>query len=746
MYKPSSRDFGGSRDSRGSGGGGSRFSSGGGGGGSRGGSGYGGSSRGGGGGYGGGSRGMNGGGGGGGSRFGSGGFGSRDQGRGGGRDQQDINLVKPVWNQSQMKNFEKKFYNEANNLTSRNANLLNDFLRVNNVSVAGSEFIKPILEFKDADLSNQFIDKFYSNGFKKPTPIQSMCWPTLLSGNDLVGVAQTGSGKTLGFIIPILVHIMNNRQYIRDVSSNRDEAPGPIALVLAPTRELAIQIQQVAEEYERSSGIRNICIYGGASKGGQANQIRKGADIYIATPGRLLDFLKEGTVSLAKCTYLVLDEADRMLDMGFEPQIRKIIEQIRPDRQTAMFSATWPKEVRKLAEDFISQYIHITIGSAELTANPKITQHVEVMDEGNKEHRLREILGDIMRARDAKVIIFAETKRKVDMYSKMIRDQGYHCLSIHGDKKQQEREWVLGEFRKKMKSILVATDVAARGINVEDIKYVINIDYPMATEDYIHRIGRTARSTNYGTAYTFITRENGRHIPQLITVLKEANQVVSEALQGLCRGGFRGGRGGGYQRGGNYGGNQGYGQPRGNGHSGGYGGNQNGGSGGDSYARKREAPSNDMNGGYNDNKRKRWDDGGSSNGPSSLMGNSNSMRPSNGYSNGGRSNGHGGGGHHQNGGSNGHKSSYGPPPPATNGHSLPQLPPPPPPSSNGSSNPAANGAAPVPSAAYGYSADYSAMYNMQYYQAMAAAAASSGQSWQAAAPAGFPPVPPVKAP
>lgn len=244
--------------------------------------------------------------------------------------------------------------------------------------------------------------RFYENGFKKPTPIQSMCWPTLLSGNDLVGVAQTGSGKTLGFMVPILVHIMNNQRYLRD-AQDRTDAPGPTALVLAPTRELAIQIQQVAEQYERATGIKNICIYGGASKGGQAGQIRRGADIYIATPGRLLDFLKEGTMSLGRCTYLVLDEADRMLDMGFEPQIRKIIEQIRPDRQTAMFSATWPKEVRKLAEDFISQYIHITIGSAELTANPKITQHVEVMEEMQKENRLREILNDIMKARDAKV-------------------------------------------------------------------------------------------------------------------------------------------------------------------------------------------------------------------------------------------------------------------------------------------------------------------------------------------------------
>lgn len=292
--------------------------------------------------------------------------------------------------------------------------------------------------------------------------IQSMCWPALMAGNDIVGIAQTGSGKTLGFIVPILMHITNNQRYI---SSSRDDGNGPIALVLAPTRELAIQIQVVAEQFGEYAGIKNIVIYGGASKGPQSAQIRRGAEIYIATPGRLLDFIKEGTVSLQRCTFLVLDEADRMLDMGFEPQIRKIIEQIRPDRQTAMFSATWPKEVRKLAEDFLSTYTHIAIGAQELTANPKIKQIIEVIQETDKIHRLKQILGDIMRGRDAKVILFAETKKKVDNYSRYIRDMGLHCLAIHGDKKQVEREWVLGEFRKKQKSILCATDVAARGIS-----------------------------------------------------------------------------------------------------------------------------------------------------------------------------------------------------------------------------------------------------------------------------------------
>lgn len=272
-----------------------------------------------------------------------------------------------------------------------------------------------------------------------------MCWPTLLSGRNMVGIAQTGSGKTLGFILPLLIHIRRNHRYIRSMSE-KSGVPGPIGLILAPTRELAIQIQQVAEEFGRILDIRNVVIYGGAAKVPQINQIRRGADIYIATPGRLLDFLKEDIISLDRCTYLILDEADRMLDMGFEPQIRKIIEQIRADRQTAMFSATWPREVIKLAEDFICDYVHVTIGAQQLTANPNIKQYVEICESNNKENRLREILTDIMSTRDAKVIIFAETKKRVDSFSKYMRDLGYHCLTIHGDKKQSEREWVLNGY------------------------------------------------------------------------------------------------------------------------------------------------------------------------------------------------------------------------------------------------------------------------------------------------------------
>jgi superfamily II DNA/RNA helicase len=652
-------------------------------------------------------------------------------------DQNDIVLNKPVWNQTTMKPFEKHFYRESPSVINRPQSVLNDFLRTHNVTVAGDRFIKPIIEFKDLDIPSQITNKIYENKYTNPSPIQAMCWPTLLSGCDMVGVAQTGSGKTLGFMLPLLIHISSNRTYLRSVDANRADGPGPICLVLAPTRELAIQIQQVAEEFGGAMGIKNIVIYGGASKGPQSQQIRRGADIYIATPGRLIDFLREGTISLNKCTYLVLDEADRMLDMGFEPQIRKIIEQIRPDRQTAMFSATWPKEVRKLAEDFISNYIQITIGAAELTANPNIKQIIELCDEHEKESRLRQILGEIMKSRDAKVIIFSETKKKVDNYSKLIRDMGYHCLTIHGDKKQQEREWVLAEFKKKPKTIMVATDVAARGINVSDIKYVINIDYPLQTEDYVHRIGRTGRAGADGTAFTFFTRENARHAPKLIEVLKEAGQFVSDGLMALSRGG--GGGGGGYRGGArpsngrsfgqSYGSND-YGS-RSNGSSGGGGGSSGGGGGGGGYGQQQNSYNNNngdsrgpqkrdsshMNsnggGGVDPRKRSKWDEGPTSASHNNGNGHSGSSRPA-GNNNNNNHNGYSNGSSNRNGNSAApvSSSSYGAPPP------------PPPPT----------GGPPVPASA--------ADYYQNYYQAVAAAAAQNGGGWQAAAAATAAPPPP----
>jgi len=418
----------------------------------------------------------------------------------------------------------------------------------------------PIMRWEDGNFPDYVMKEIRNAGFPAPTPIQSQGFSISLQGHDFVGIAQTGSGKTLGYTLPGIIHC-NNQPYL-------ERGDGPIVLVLAPTRELAQQIQEVAQQFGKSSRIKNTCVFGGAPKGPQLRDIENGAEICIATPGRLIDFLEAGKMNLRRTTYLVLDEADRMLDMGFEPQIRKIFEQIRPDRQVLMWSATWPREVQQLARDFLSGpngWIHINIGSQELSANHNILQIVDVCEEWQKEQKLARLLEEIGGEQSAKILVFVETKRKADELTRLMRKDGWPAMCIHGDKQQKERDWVLGEFKNGSTSILVATDVAARGLDVDDVKFVINYDYPNNSEDYIHRIGRTGRKGNTGTSYTLFTPGNAPKAKDLVSVLSEAKQVVNPKLTELV--GFRGRGGGG--GGGRYGGGGGGGRRGGGGGGGG---------------------------------------------------------------------------------------------------------------------------------------------------------------------------------
>merc|ERR1719237_1223553 len=255
----------------------------------------------------------------------------------------------------------------------------------------------------------------------------------------------------------------------------------------------------------------------------------------------MIDFLESNDTNLKRVTYLVLDEADRMLDMGFEPQVRKITSQVRPDRQTLMWSATWPKEVQRLARDLCKEDpVHINIGSLDMRTAHTIRQYVEVVNEADKRGRLKRLLEKVMDG--SKILIFAETKRGSDELTREMRLDGWPALCIHGDKKQEEREWVLGEFKAGKSPILVATAVASRGIDVKDIKYVINYDFPGQIEDYIHRIGRTGRAGATGSSYTFFSADKSRHARDLVAVLREANQPVPQELENLAaQGGGKGG-------------------------------------------------------------------------------------------------------------------------------------------------------------------------------------------------------------
>ncbi|XP_030568405.1 ATP-dependent RNA helicase p62-like isoform X2 [Drosophila novamexicana] len=446
------------------------------------------------------------------------------------------------WSDMRLQPFQKSFYQEHLKTRNRSSQEVDCYRAQHQITVRGLA-PNPIQCFDEACFPEYCMNEIRRQRYIEPTPIQAQSWPIVMSGNNLVGIAKTGSGKTLAFILPAIVHIRGQEPLKR--------GEGPIALVLAPTRELAQQIQSVANDFGSSSSVRNTCIFGGAPRSQQANDLQRGVEIVIATPGRLLDFLQAGTTNLRRCTYLVLDEADRMLDMGFEPQIRKILGQIRPDRQILMWSATWPKEVRQLAEDFLGNYIQINIGSLELSANHNIRQYVEVCAEHEKGAKLKDLLSHIydQAAMPGKIIIFVATKKKVDELARFINAFGVGVGSIHGDKSQMDRDNVLNDFRSGRANILVATDVAARGLDVDGIKYVINFDFPQSSEDYIHRIGRTGRKHSTGTSYAFFTRKNTKCARALIEILREANQIVNPELEYIARdagggsGRSRGGRG-----------------------------------------------------------------------------------------------------------------------------------------------------------------------------------------------------------
>eukprot|EP00092_Neocalanus_flemingeri_P012179 GFUD01013132.1.p1 GENE.GFUD01013132.1~~GFUD01013132.1.p1 ORF type:complete len:474 (+),score=151.63 GFUD01013132.1:105-1526(+) len=452
------------------------------------------------------------------------------------------NLRAVNWDRIDLKPFEKDFYHATSYSKNMDPRMVEQFRNEHEIAIVkgGPSVPNPIMKFEDGGFPDYVMAEVHKAGFAAPTPIQSQGFAIACTGQDMVGIAQTGSGKTLGYLLPGIIHC-NNQPYL-------ERGDGPIVLVLAPTRELAQQIQEVAQQFGASSRLKNTCVFGGAPKGPQLRDIENGAEIVIATPGRLIDFLEAGKMNLRRTTYLVLDEADRMLDMGFEPQIRKIIEQIRPDRQVLMWTATWPREVQQLANDFLHHsYLHINIGASELSANHNILQIVDVCEDWQKEDKLAKLLDEIGCEAGAKILVFVETKRKADELTRLMRKDGWPAMCIHGDKQQKERDWVLGEFKTGSTAILVATDVAARGLDVDDVKFVINYDYPNNSEDYIHRIGRTGRKGNTGTSYTLFTPNNAPKAKDLVSVLSEAKQVVNPKLQELI--GFRG-RGGGGGRGG----------------------------------------------------------------------------------------------------------------------------------------------------------------------------------------------------
>ncbi|BCY16736.1 ATP-dependent RNA helicase DeaD [Leptolinea sp. HRD-7] len=351
------------------------------------------------------------------------------------------------------------------------------------------------LSFEELGLQPQFIKAVREMGFESPTPIQEAAIPALLEGRSVIGQAQTGTGKTAAFVLPLL----------HKVESGKMRAPQ--ALILAPTRELAIQVTDAARQMAQETPLRVMTVYGGQAYSIQLRQIDRGVDVVVGTPGRMLDLIKKKLLDLSHVKYMVLDEADEMLEMGFIEDVETIFKAIPAERQTALFSATLPDAIRKLAAKYIDDPLQVSVITGQRTVAETTQQFLRVRDENKQAVLLR-----ILEAEEVKsALVFTRTKARAQELSDELNRLGYPAGALHGDLDQSKREWVMDRFRRKVINLLVATDVAARGLDIDDVSHVFNYDMPEDTEDYIHRIGRTGRAGKKGNAITFIhSRERGR--------------------------------------------------------------------------------------------------------------------------------------------------------------------------------------------------------------------------------------------
>ncbi|MFD2587010.1 DEAD/DEAH box helicase [Croceitalea marina] len=373
------------------------------------------------------------------------------------------------------------------------------------------------MTFKDLGLAEPILKALETEGYTHPTPIQSQAIPILLKGKDLLGVAQTGTGKTAAFGIPILHHLF--------LAKNQQERRRSIkALVVTPTRELAIQIGESFTAYGRHTGLRNTVIFGGVKQGKQVNTLKNGVDILIATPGRLLDLMNQGFISLQDIEYAVLDEADQMLDMGFIHDIKKIIAKLPPKRQSLFFSATMPKTIVELSRKILGDFEQVTIKPQQATAE-KVEQGVYFVSKSDKPKLLVHILQDKTKE---SVLVFSRTKHGANKIVKKLAQADIESAAIHGNKSQTARQKALGAFKEGQLKVLVATDIAARGIDVEELSLVVNYDLPNVPETYVHRIGRTGRASASGIALSFCEVEERPYLRDIEKLIKQEVPRIAE--------------------------------------------------------------------------------------------------------------------------------------------------------------------------------------------------------------------------
>ncbi|KAF9540450.1 hypothetical protein EC957_004290 [Mortierella hygrophila] len=431
-----------------------------------------------------------------------------------------------------MPELEAELFGEENRILS--GINFDKFSRINVSRKGGPERVDPLQSFEQAKLHPIILENIQRMGYHEPTPIQRNAIPILMKNYDLLACAQTGSGKTAAFLLPVLSKILTKMQKnppVAPLPGARKTKASPLALIILPTRELGIQIFDETRRFTYKSPIRPAVIYGGADLRRQKDYLARGCDILIATPGRLVDAMERGAVALDKVRYLVLDEADRILDLGFEPTIRQILlsSDLTRDEslQSMMFSATFPSEIQVLARDFMNDYCRLRVGRIGGTTTD-IMQKVIKVEEYHKEDTLEELL---LSQPPSRTLIFVDTKRKADYLDDVLYNKHFPCISLHGDRSQREREMALEAFKAGRSPILIATAVAARGLDIKDIMHVINYDLSDDIDDYVHRIGRTARAGNPGLATTFYNDRNWSIAPQLVKLLIECQQEVPEFLQ-----------------------------------------------------------------------------------------------------------------------------------------------------------------------------------------------------------------------
>ncbi|CEI91338.1 hypothetical protein RMCBS344292_05633 [Rhizopus microsporus] len=420
---------------------------------------------------------------------------------------------------------EKNFYEEHPDIAALDNERVKALHQEMGITVSGYNVPKPCISFAHFGFDEDLMNAIVKAGYTEPSAIQRQAIPAALSGRDIIGIAKTGSGKTAAFVLPMLVHIMDQEELVK--------GDGPIGLILAPTRELAVQIYQESRKFAKAYGLKVGAVYGGASKLDQFKDLRSGTiEILVATPGRLIDMIKMKATNLKRVSYLVLDEADRMFDLGFEPQVRSICDNVRPDRQTLLFSATFQKRIERLARNVTSDPVRINVGTTG-QANEDITQIVEVFDDDTWkwDWLMRRLAGFCI---EGSVIIFVSRKDSVDSLASSIQQNGYQCVALHGDLQQYEREKVLREFKQNKAQVLVATDVAARGLDIKSVKIVINYEVAHDIDSHTHRVGRTGRAGEKGTAYTLITQKEDRFAGELVRHLETSGQAVPSELLNLA--------------------------------------------------------------------------------------------------------------------------------------------------------------------------------------------------------------------